>query len=361
MCFASFCKNCSLFLLIVVPFLPLLIDRIPMMTGMFPFLHFTTPFGFIAEEIPDLSGKTILVTGANAGLGFDTVRHLARNNAEVILACRNMKKGNVAMEKIKEEMPNAKLHLLQLDLGNLASVEAFAKKVNKQFKSLDSLILNAGIMMTPYSLSDDGLQLQFAVNHLGHFYLTKMLLDLVVKSGPSTIVSLSSAGHFSAELPLYMTPKDLNDKDKYMPDQHYAQSKLFNIYFVSKLNSRLKAGGVNNVHVNVVHPGFVRTELGRHFHTVVGEGIGLALFELINNSIAWGTEEASLTSVYAAVSPKVFNEKITNKYFHPIARETSRSWLAEREDLANELWDISERYITQFQNGESLTDEKLDQ
>src|SRR5665647_470326 len=147
------------------------------------------------NDAPVQNGRVAIVTGANIGLGFDTALALAGKGCSVVLACRNLDKAKAAQEKILAHHPKARIECLALDLGSLKSVRAFAASFSKSHKKLDLLINNAGIMMPPYSLSEDGFEGQMAANYLGHFALTKLLLPLLSKTPGSRVVSLSSLAH----------------------------------------------------------------------------------------------------------------------------------------------------------------------
>ncbi|MCK4746219.1 MAG: SDR family NAD(P)-dependent oxidoreductase, partial [Bacteroidales bacterium] len=147
------------------------------------------------ENIPDIAGKTAIVTGSNSGIGFETAKALASKNAKVIMACRNTQKGEKAAGEIRKEYPESNIIVAELDLGSLASVRAFSDNFLKENERLDLLINNAGLMMPPYGKTADGSELQFGTNHLGHFALTGLLLPLILKTEGSGVVNVSSTGH----------------------------------------------------------------------------------------------------------------------------------------------------------------------
>jgi NAD(P)-dependent dehydrogenase (short-subunit alcohol dehydrogenase family) len=204
--------------------------------------------GWSADSIPDQNGKTAIVTGGSAGLGKETARVLASKGARVIVAVRDVKKGEQALADIRQSVPNAKLSLEQLDLASLASTKAFADKILASESRLDLLINNAGVMFPPYTKTADGFELQFGTNHLGHFALTAHLLPLLLSTPDARIVNLDFA--------------DLNwEKRKYNRTQGYCDSKIANLYFTYELARRLKD---KPVRVIAAHPGMTRTELTRH-------------------------------------------------------------------------------------------------
>jgi len=181
------------------------------------------------ENIPDLQGKTIIVTGGNSGLGYESVKAFALKGATVVLACRNLAKGEKAKNEILKANPSGEIKVMQLDLANLTSVEAFAKKFASEHKQLNVLLNNAGIMATPNIKTDDGFEAQLGTNHLGHFALTGHLLPLLKGTPQSRVVNVSSLAHKGGKM-------DFNDLmfekcRKFKPMRAYGQSKLANLLF----------------------------------------------------------------------------------------------------------------------------------
>lgn len=190
------------------------------------------------------------------GLGKSSALHMARKDATVIMACRSDKKCQAAAKDIKQSYAKAKVVPMVVDLSSLKSVKAFAKAFLAKYDRLDSLMLNAGIMHPPFTLTEDGLESQFHVNHLAHFYLTKLLLPLIKSSAPATIVSVSSNGHFGTYGEgVRLSLEALNDESKYNPIMGYGQSKLCNVLFAQELHRLLREEGVDNVFVNSLNPG----------------------------------------------------------------------------------------------------------
>jgi len=190
----------------------------------------------------------VVVTGANVGLGKSTAKILALNGAEVILACRSKSKCDEAVAEIKQINKNARVEPMVLDLGSLASVKSFANEFVKKHDKLDSLILNAGIMHTPYTLTSDGIESQFGVNHVAHFYLTQLLTPVLEHSQPSTIVSVSSNGHFATYSEgVHLTLNAINNASNYDPFRAYGQSKLANVLFAQELSERFQKTGKKNL------------------------------------------------------------------------------------------------------------------
>ena len=210
-------------------------------------------------DAPSLEGKRAIVTGANTGLGYETTRELAKKGAEVIMACRNMDKAAQAKAQIQEEMPNAKLTTMQIDLASLDSVRKFAAKFNLDYSSLDLLINNAGVMMPPFELTDDGFELQFEANYLGHFLLTGLLLRKLKEAPAARVISLSSLAHDWGDI--YFD--DLNFNKNYDKRKSYGQSKLACLMFAYELERRLRKEN-STVLSLAAHPGISDTELSRY-------------------------------------------------------------------------------------------------
>ncbi len=211
--------------------------------------------------MPNLSGKTIIITGANNGLGFESAKVFAKNGARVVLTARSIEKGEKAKSEIIKSIPDAELDFFVLDLMSLASIKTFAEKIRSKYSNIDILMNNAGIMMTPYKLSEDGFESQMATNHLGHFALTGLLIDLIIKTPDSRIVNISSLAHKQAKRNF----RDLffTDKSNYSPMRAYARSKLANLLFTYELQRLFDAKGIQTIAV-AAHPGASHTNLGNH-------------------------------------------------------------------------------------------------
>ncbi|MGI9615665.1 MAG: oxidoreductase [Acidimicrobiales bacterium] len=212
------------------------------------------------RDIPDLSGKTFLVTGANSGIGFEASRALAENGASVVMGCRNPAKAEQAIDAIVALEPRGRVELLQIDLADLASVSAAADEFLADHDQLDCLINNAGLMATPEQRTVQGFEMQLGVNHLAHFALTGHLIDRLIESGPgSRVVSISSMGH----RPGRMKFDDLNSEESYSPWPAYFQSKLANLLFTRELQTRLDRTAADaEVLAVAAHPGASNTNLG---------------------------------------------------------------------------------------------------
>lgn len=209
------------------------------------------------DHIPGQNGRVVLITGANSGLGYQEALMMVLKGAEVILAGRDSKKMNAALKAIAKQAPDAKLSLVMLDLADLNSVAKCAQEVQRNFKRLDLLINNAGVMIPPFSHTKQGYELQFGTNHLGHFALTGQLLPLLLQTPGSRIASMSSLAGVAGSINL----KDLNyERRRYIKMLAYGQSKLANLMFTNSLANRLKNTGSDTIAV-AAHPGGSPTNL----------------------------------------------------------------------------------------------------
>lgn len=295
---------------------------------------------WIAENIPDMAGKLILITGANSGIGFEAAKILASKNGEVILACRNQQKGEEALANILESNHNAQVSCMQVDLADLKSVQRFARDFLAKYESLDVLINNAGLMAPPYQKTKDGFEIQFGTNHLGHFALTGQLIGALLKSHGSRIVNVSSNAHKMGKIRFH----DLNWEKKYSRWPAYGQSKIANLYFTYELDKRLKELGKSTLAV-AVHPGFSNTNLAYAGYN--SEGNSLKSFAIKTTSAIFSQDSmmGSLPSVYAAAALDVKG----SDYYGPsgwmemkgIPKKTRSNKLSHDADVAKRLWDVS--------------------
>lgn len=285
-----------------------------------------------STDIADQKGRVVIVTGASSGIGFEAARVLAEKHATVILAVRNMEKGNNALEKIKQQHPDADLRIMELDLADLGSVRRFAEEFKQTYDRLDLLINNGGVMMPPYSKTADGFELQFGTNHLGHFALTGLLLDMVINTSDSRIVNVSSSAHAFGALDL----EDLNwEKRKYKKARAYGDSKIANLYFTYELQRKLERAGQKTL-VTAAHPGWTATELQRH----------TGFLSFLNHFFSQGIAMGALPTLYAAAGEDVKG----GDYFGPSGWREMRGYpkkvvsneLSHDLEIAAKLWDISE-------------------
>jgi len=289
--------------------------------------------GFTATDVPDQTGRTILVTGANTGLGFETSKVLAERGARVLLACRSEEKARNAIAKIRVAAPDADLDFVPLDQADLASVRAASEQVRGEDR-LDVLVNNAGIMMPPRELTVDGFESQFGVNHLGTFALTSLLLPKLAERSASRAVVTSSIAHRGAKI--YFD--DIDAEQSYKTQDRYGQSKLANLMFMYELDRRLRAAGSSTIAVGC-HPGIADTELARHLPAVVR--FAVPLFRPLFNSAA----EGAWPTLMAATAPTVEG----GAYLGPTKRnetagpagEARATATAKDDALAAGLWELS--------------------
>lgn len=285
--------------------------------------------GGVCRSKAQLDGKTVLITGANTGIGKETAVDLARRGARVILACRDMDRANKAAEDVKKQSGNDNVVVKKVDLASLQSVRQLAKDVLATEERLDILINNAGIMSCPKWQTEDGFEMQFGVNHLGHFLLTNCLLDLLKKSSPSRIVNVSSLAHERGQI--YFD--DINQEKDYQPWKSYGQSKLANVLFTRELAKRLQGTGVTTYSL---HPGVIRTELGRHFWPKIPlwkRVVYTPLMFLIKSPT-----EGAQTTIYCAVEESLQNE--SGLYYSDCALKTAAPQGLD-DEAAKKLWDVS--------------------
>ncbi|HET9914951.1 MAG TPA: oxidoreductase [Anaerolineales bacterium] len=243
-----------------------------------------------AKNIPDLTGKVAVVTGANSGLGYETARALACKNATVILACRNKQKGEAAIRRIVQEYPEAKTECMRLDLSDLTAVRCFADEFTGRYHRLDLLINNAGIMAIPFGKTVDGFEIQFGTNHLGHFALTGLLLKLITCTPKARVVTVSSSMHLFGKIDF----DNLNGEKSYHRQGAYAQSKLANLLFTYELQRRFECAGVDAI-AAAAHPGWTETNLQVHWKVLW----------MMNSFAGQRPEMGALPTLYAAAAPDV--------------------------------------------------------
>lgn len=248
------------------------------------------------DQIPKQKGKVAIITGANSGLGYETALVLSKKEVTVIMACRNLKKAEKAKKQLLDEVPSADIQLMEIDLSKLESVRTFAATFQEKFDQLDMLINNAGVMMPPYEKTDDGLELQFEANYLGHFLLTALLIDQLEKTPSSRIVSLSSIAHKSAKINF----DDLQSEKKYSKSEAYGQSKLACLIFAYELQRRLEKRNSNTISV-AAHPGVSNTDLMRHMPKFITTVLGPILIPIFTHK----PSKAAQAQINAALNSEV--------------------------------------------------------
>ncbi|OKK22592.1 short-chain dehydrogenase [Streptomyces sp. CB00455] len=263
--------------------------------------------GWNATNIPDQSGRTAVVTGANSGIGYVAARELARRGARVVLACRSAARGRAAQVRMRSEVPGAEVEFAALDLADLASVREFAKGYGQRHASLDLLVNNAGVMALPYGRTADGFETQFGVNHLGHFALTGLLLPRLRAAAPGArIVNVSSGFHVLGKL----VPGDLDDpgalsaEPGYRRWVAYGRSKTANLLFTHELARRFGAAG-SSIVAAAAHPGYASTNLHAGAAGQEGRGLASRVMALGNTVIAQPASSGALPTLYAATAPGV--------------------------------------------------------
>lgn len=304
------------------------------------------PSGFgsasTAEQVThgiDGSNLTAIVTGGASGIGLETARVLAMRNVHVIIAARNMEAANKAKQCILNDNKNARVDVEKLDLSSIRSVKTFTDNFKTLDLPLNILINNAGIMFCPFQLSEDGVEMQFATNHLGHFYLTNLLLDKMKETAKSSgiegrIVNLSSVAHICPYKGGIRFQK-INQKNSYQNKLAYAQSKLANILQANELSRRLQEEGAN-ITVNSVHPGLIMTPLMRH------SALLMRIFRAFTCILWKNVPQGAATTCYVALHPSL--KGVTGKYYYD-CNEYKPSKLARNEALAKNLWDFSNNLV----------------
>jgi NAD(P)-dependent dehydrogenase (short-subunit alcohol dehydrogenase family) len=300
-----------------------------------------------SDEIPNQSGRTAIVTGANSGLGLETTQALAARGAHVVLAVRDVGKGKQAAASIIRMSPDAALSVQELDLGSLQSIRSAANAIASEHPRIDLLINNAGVMYPPKQETSDGFELQFGTNHLGHFALTGLLFDRLSATPGSRVVTVSSVGH---KIRAAIHFDDLQWQRSYHRVDAYGQSKLANLLFTYELQRRSTSAGVHTIAV-AAHPGITRTDLYRHFPSVIAPVLKLTM-----QSASMG----ALPTLRAATDPSVLG----GQYYGPDGFNQSRGYpkvvtssdQSYDLDLQRRLWAVSEDLTgVTFQLDDSLT------
>lgn len=270
--------------------------------------------------------SNVLITGANSGMGKAIALALAKQNYHVIMLCRDERRGLEAQKEVMMISGRDDIDLMLCDLGSQASIHRFYEQFCRKYDQLSVLVNNAGVILPGRHETADGFELQFGVNHLGHFLLTGLLLPQLKKGGPSRIIMVSSGAHKVGKIHF----DDLQLKKSYRTFKAYAQSKLANILFTRSLSERLK---LENITVNCLHPGAVATQMGINRETGFGKGITKLLKPFFLTPA-----EGATTTIYLATSPEV--ERITGEYFYKskVAKASKRG---RDKVLAEKLWHLS--------------------
>lgn len=292
-----------------------------------------------ADSIPQQKGKVFLVTGANSGLGFEATKVLAAKGAHVVMAVRNLDKGNEAVERIRSENPGSDLELMNLDLADFESIRKFSEEFHSKHSSLDVLINNAGVMSPPERVTTkQDFELQFGTNHLGHFLLTGLLLDILRNTPDSRIAVQSSIVHKSKFYRADIHFDDLNWEKAYNKNHSYSQSKLANLLFAYELDRRLKAHNIPTI-VTAAHPGYSSTNLQKNFGFFVS---------VIGNALIAQDASIGALPILRAATEEGLNG---SEYFGPTRMGETRGYPEKvrssdksyDRELAAKLWDVSEK------------------
>ena len=288
--------------------------------------------GWNESNIPSQQGRVAIITGANSGIGFHTALSLAKKGAHVVLACRNKQKAEQAIKEIRDELPTAKCSFMELDLARLSSVRAFAESALSALPKIDLLINNAGIMIPPHTITNEGFELQFVTNHLGHFALTGLLLDRIVSTQNSRVITVSSLAHNFG----FMNFDDLHRERFYFALETYGQSKLANLLFAFELDRKLRAAGHQTKSI-AAHPGYTNSQITQHS----------PLIQFATDHIAQDTHMGALTTLRAATDPEADGgsywgpSKLFELVGPPVAVNSNRR--SKRVDDAARLWAVSQQ------------------
>jgi NAD(P)-dependent dehydrogenase (short-subunit alcohol dehydrogenase family) len=280
-----------------------------------------------------MRGKVVVITGSNTGIGFETAVGVAALEATTVLACRNRDKAEAAAKEVTRRTWNDEVHVVDLDLADLASVKKAADEILNRWDRLDVLVNNAGGTWSERRVTAQGFEYTFGVNHLGHFYLTNLLLERLRTSAPARVVSVTSMGHHFARGGMRFD--DLQSEKHYQGMDAYCRSKLANVLFVRELARRLAGSGVT---ANAAHPGWVRSRFGMDGDTTAGTSVGMIILRPFQISPASGAR----TSILLATAPEVEGE--TGMYW--VRRKPGQMSPAARGDAtAARLWEESERLL----------------
>ncbi|XP_068199952.1 retinol dehydrogenase 12-like [Antennarius striatus] len=272
-----------------------------------------------------LDDRTVIITGANTGIGKETAIDLAKRGAKIIMACRDMEKAQAAMKEVTESSGNQNVVCMKLDLGDTNSIREFAEAINSGEPKVNILINNAGVMSCPFGKTADGFEMQIGINHFGHFLLTYLLIDLIKRSAPARIVNVSSMAHSWGSINL----EDINSEKSYDKNRAYAQSKLANVLFTRSLAKRLEGTGVTTYSL---HPGVVQTDLYRHL-----PGAQRAVVKLVS-PFTKSSIQGAQTNIYCAVEPSLDNE--SGGYYSDCA-PANCSAAGKDDELAQKLWELT--------------------
>lgn len=295
------------------------------------------------DDVPDLSGQTVVVTGANSGIGFEATKAFAKKGAHVVMACRRLDRGKSAMAEIRSELDAASLSLLELDLSDLDSIRRFADEFADEYGVLHVLCNNAGVMAIPRSETAQGFEMQFGVNHLGHFALSAQLFPLLRDTpGETRVVTVSSGLHERGRMKF----DDVHREQRYDEWDAYAQSKLANLLFAFELDRRLTAAGIDDVSSVGAHPGYAATNLQLRGPRQSGSTARLVVSKVANAVFAQSVAKGALPLLYAAIEPSVESGSYVGPQglfeMRGYPGPTESSGRARDPETATRLWTVSE-------------------
>jgi NAD(P)-dependent dehydrogenase (short-subunit alcohol dehydrogenase family) len=300
--------------------------------------------GWTAADIPDQAGRTAVVTGANSGLGLVTARELARAGARVILACRNVERGEEAASRIRDESPRVDAEVARLDLADLSSVREFATAFARRHDGLDLLVNNAGVMAVPRRLTADGFEMHIGTNHLGHFALTGLLLERLLARPEPRVVTVSSGAHRSARIAF----DNLQGERRYFRWAAYGQSKLANLLFAYELQRRAEAARLP-LRSAAAHPGWAATNLqfaGMGMDGPITRRIESLASKAANVVFAQSDEMGALPILYAATAADLPGGSYVGPdgpfELHGHPKLVSSSAASRNPESAHRLWEVSE-------------------
>jgi NAD(P)-dependent dehydrogenase (short-subunit alcohol dehydrogenase family) len=294
-----------------------------------------------AADIPSQHGRTVVVTGANGGLGLETARALAAKGAHVVMAVRSQEKAAAAVEEIRTTAPDAALELVPLDLASQASVRAAAEQIMAAHESIDLLVNNAGVMGIPEAKTADGFEMQFGVDHLGHWSLTALLLPALLRTPGSRIVTVTSTAHHMGRA---VNPANPHLRGRYRPWRAYGQAKLANFHFGLGLQRELARAGAGTASL-IAHPGLSNTDLQAVSVRETGGGASQRLFLVAARRTGMSAADGALSQLRAATDPAAKGGEFYGPLFinsgPPVRKPIVRRLGMDKAIAA--LWEVSER------------------
>ena len=294
-----------------------------------------------ANDIPDLSGRVAVVTGANGGLGLETAKALAGAGAQVVMAARDQVKAAAAEDEIRARYPEAALEIVELDLGSLASVQRAADAILARHPVVDILVNNAGLMAMPEQKTADGFEMQFGVNHLGHYAFTARLLPALLRADAARVVTVTSTAHHMGRR---VNPKNPNLEGRYRPWRAYGQAKLANFHFALGLQRQFARAGVS-AQSFVAHPGLSNTDLQARTVSEGGAGQGAHMAHGLAELVGMSAEKGARPQLRAATDPQARGGQFYAPRFVNSGAAVRRPVLRRlgMQKSIDTLWDVSKR------------------